>query len=305
MYSLKLENERKNIVDLNDGRNYVITSVSGLTPPSAALFTSKSPNRKGVRYNGSTLDERVIVITIKILGDVEVNRNALYEWVDTELYCKVYYKNGVKNVYCEGYVQDCPIELFTENEIVSVAVMCPDPYWKELQEISADIASVIRNFTFPFAIERKETVTYASPNPDKTPATATMSRGIPLSTIRESNTTDILNIGADTGVQITIKIGGDIKNIVLYDAVDTTRTFRINATFHEREVIVVDTDGSPKTCKLYKPDGTVENILRYVGANPTWFILKSGVNSFGFAVDDGNASDVDISIGYSNKYLGV
>lgn len=285
MFSFKLENESGNIVDINDGERYiVIPPVSGLNPPSAALFTSKSPNRKGSKYNGSTLDERNIVITIKILGDIEANRNALYAWVDTEQYCKVYYKNGVKSVFCEGYVQDCPIDLFTDNEVVSLAIVCPDPYWRDLQEISADISSIIKQFTFPFAID---------------------SAGTPFSTLRESNTASILNVGAETGMRIVIKSKSQISNIAIYDASDTARVFRINTTIQAGEVVIIDTDASPKTVKLYKVDGTTVNILRYVGANPTWFTLKRGVNTFGFSIGSGTASDVELSIGYTNKFLGV
>lgn len=284
MFSFKLENESGNIVDINDGIKYIVTAASGLNPPSAALFTSKSPNRKGSKYNGATLDERNIVITIKILGDIEANRNALYSWVDTEQYCKVYYKNGVKNVFCEGYVQDCPIDLFTDNEVVSVAIVCPDPYWRDLQEISADISSVIKQFTFHFAID---------------------SAGIPFSTLRESNTTSILNAGAETGIRIFVKSKSEIANLVIYDAKDTTKVFRINTKIQSGEVVVIDTDASPKTCKLYKIDGTVENILRLVGENPTWFTLKRGINTFGYSLGKGEESDVEISIGYTNKFLGV
>ena len=285
MFSLRLENESGNIVDINDGEKYiVIPPVSGLNPPSAALFTSKSPNRKGSKYNGSTLDERNIVITIKILGDIEANRNALYAWVDTEQYCKVYYKNGVKSVFCEGYVQDCPIDLFTDNEVVSVAIVCPDPYWRDLQEISADISSVMKQFTFPFAID---------------------SAGIPFSTLRDTTITSIMNAGAETGVRIVIKSKSDISNFAIFDAKDTTRIFRINTTIRAGEVVIIDTDASPKSVKLYKVDGTVENILRHVGANPTWFTLKRGVNYFGFSLGSGIESDVEISIGYTNKFLGV
>jgi hypothetical protein len=305
MFSFRLENESGNIVDINDGAKYIVTAASGLNPPSAALFTSKSPNRKGSKYNGSTLDERNIVITIKILGDIEANRNALYAWVDTEQYCKVYYKNGIKSVFCEGYVQDCPIELFTDNEVINLAVVCPDPYWRELQEIRADISAVIKQFTFPFAIEHKETVSYSSPNPDNSNATAKRNKGIPLSTLRATNYTTLLNTGAETGVKITIKTKSEISNITIFDARDTTRVFRINTTLQAGEIIVIDTDASPKSCKLYRVNGTIDNIMRYVGANPTWFTLKKGVNAFGFLLGSGSSGGVDISIGYTNKYLGV
>lgn len=284
MYSLRLENESSNIIDINDGKKYVVLSASGLNPPSASIYTSKSPNRKGVKYNGSTLDERNIVITIKILGDVEVNRNNLYSWIETEQYCKIHYKNGVKSVYCEGHIQDCDIDFFTDNEVIYLAIICENPYWKDLQEIAAEISSITKQFTFPFAID---------------------SAGVPFSTIKESNTTSVLNIGAETGIRITIKCIGSVKNLAIFDARDTTRVFRINMTLEENWTVVIDTESSPKTCKLYKPDGTVENILKSVGANPTWFTLKKGINAFGFRTDDGTEENAEITIGYTHKYSGV
>lgn len=282
MFSLKLENESANIVDINDGVKYVVLSASGLNPPPASIYTAKSPNRKGVKYNGSTLDERNIVIQIKILGDIEENRNALYEWVDTEQYCKVHYQNGIKDVYCEGHVQDCEIDLFTDNEVIDLAIICENPYWNELQEISKDISNVLKQFVFPFAIS---------------------AAGVPFSTVLTNNTTNIVNVGAETGVIITIKSNGEVKNLVIFDAKDTTRVFRLNMTIQNGHIVVIDTEASPKTCRLYKPDGTVENILKYVGATPTWFTLKKGINSFGFLAD--NLTDVEMTIGYHNKYLGV
>lgn len=283
MFEFKLENESGNIVDLNDGEKYVVLSVSGLNPPTASIFTAKSPNRKGVKYNGSTLNERNIVATIKILGDVEKNRNDLYEWTDTEQYTKIYYRNGTKNVYCEGHIQDCEIDMFTDNEVVNIAIICENPYWKDLQEISAEISALLKQFVFPFAIN---------------------SAGIPFSTIREDNTTNIFNVGAETGVTITVKCNGAVENLLIYDANDTTKLFKINYTFVENTVIVIDTEKSPKTVKATNPDGTEINLLKYVGFNPTWFTLKKGNNLFGFTADSGSAN-VEMTIGFRNKFLGV
>lgn len=304
MFSLRLENESGNVVDLNDGERYLVLSVSGLTPPSASIFTSKSPNRKGAKYNGSTLNERNIVVTVKILGDVEENRNALYSWVDTEQYAKVYYENGAKNVFCEGYVQDCEVELFTDNEVASIAILCPDPYWSDIQTIVADLSTLLKQFTFPFAIAHDRTVEYSSPNPDGTAAEATMNEGIPLSTIRDDNTTNVFNGGAETGVVITINCKEDLKNLLFFDANDTARRIKINYTVPAGGIITIDTNGSPKTCKATMTDGSVVNLMKYIAANPTWFILKKGHNAFGFTADSGVA-EAEVSLGFTNKYLGV
>lgn len=283
MFELKLENVNANVVNINDGVNYLVLGCSGLTPPSASIFMGKSPNRKGGKYNGSTLNERNIVLQIKVLGDIEKNRNALYEWIDTEQYCKVYYRNETKNVYCEGHIQDCDTDFFVDNEIIGVAIVCDDPYWKDLQTISAEISALLKQFTFPFAID---------------------SAGIPFSTMRESNTTTIINSGTETGVKITLICNGEIKNFVLFDAKDSTKHFAINTTLHDGWIVTIDTDGSPKKCTAMNQDGTTVNLLKYVGNNPTWFTLKKGYNIFGFTADSG-LNDVEVIFSYENKYLGV
>lgn len=282
MFELLLENSDGKVVNLNDGVNYVVVEFEGFDPPSASLYTSKSPNRKGSKKNGSTLGERPLIFQIKILGDVEENRNALYEWTDTETELKIYYKNGVKNVYCVGTVTDCGTPVCTDNEIMTVAITCPDPYLKDLKDIATEISNLLKQFTFPFAIDAD---------------------GIPFSTLRESNNTNVFNAGAETGVVMLVKALGGVSNITIYDANDATRVFSINYALNEGEIVEIDTERSPHTVKLIRTDGTVENILRYVGFNPTWFRLKKGVNVFGYTAS--NTGNVEVIFSFTNKYLGA
>ena len=283
LFSLKLENSSGNIVNLHDEINYSVVEITGLNPPPASLFLGKSPNRKGAKKNGSTLDERNLVIRIRVHGDVEYNRNALYSWVDTEQELKIYYQNGAKNVYCEGTVTDCDFSLFTESQIISVAITCPDSYLKELNAIITEISALLKQFTIPFAID---------------------AGGVPFSTIRENNTTNIFNSGAETGVKITIKCNGNVENLSIFDANDMTRIFTIKTKLLKDWFVIIDTESSPKTVKLYKPDGTVENLMKRLAASPTWFTLKKGNNLFGYLADSGIA-DAEITFAYENKYLGV
>lgn len=282
MFGLLFENADGNIVDINDGVNYEVIEFDGFSPPPASLYTSKSPNRKGSKKNGSTLDERSLVIQIKLYGDIEANRNALYAWIDTESEIKVYYQNGVKNVYCEGTVTDCSIPVCTDNEVVTVAITCTDPYLKDLQEIATEISNLLKQFIFPFAID---------------------ANGIPFSTIREDNKTNVFNAGAETGVLIRIKALGTVSGIALYNANDATQIFRINLTLQKDEIIEIDTGRSPRTVKLVRTDGSVENILKYVGHNPTWFQLKKGNNLFAFTSSDNNS--VEVTFTFTTKYLGA
>lgn len=313
MFELKLENSDGSIVNLNDGIRYEVITASGLNPPSASIFTSKSPNRKGLRYNGSTLNERVVVIQIKLHGNIEESRNALYEWVDPEQYAKIHYRNDTKRVYCEGHIEVCEVDPFTDNEIVNVEILCENPYWKDIYDMSVDIAKVLRQFTFPFSIEYSSDVEVTSKNlyilDDGTEeyreeTTVSMSKGVPFSTIKDDSITNVFNGGAETGMQFVIMCIEAINSLLIFDANDTTKQFKITYPFEAGWQIIIDTEGSPKTCKAVKPDGTVLNVLRYVGINPTWFSLKKGNNKFGYLADDG-AADVEMSIRFTNKYLGI
>ncbi len=249
MFTLRLENESGNIVNINDGMAYEVLNVSGLNPPSASLFTRKSPNKKGSKYNGSTLDERFVIIDIKLLGDVEENRNALYPWCESEQYVKIYYSNGVKNIYCEGYVTDCDVNPFTDNEVVTLSVTCADPHLKDMQAIEADISIYLREFTFPFSINFERVVEYMSPNDDGSVSTAYRNEGIPFSTIRDNNITSIVNIGAETGVQIYVVCNEEVENLTVFDGSDISKKFMIKYKFPAKTTIEIDTEASPKTVR--------------------------------------------------------
>lgn len=285
LYSLKLENANNQIVDLNDNVNYVVLDCKGLNPPKADLFTSTSPNRKGSRYNGSSLNERSIELTIKLLGDVEASRNALYEFLDSELYTKIYYENNIKQVYCEGYVEEHEFDLFTSNELVNVSITCCDPYLKSIQTIQLDISSLLHQFTFPFSIDNV---------------------GIPFSTIKENNETSFYNQGSETGFKIQVVFKNTITKLEIYNVLNKNELMTINHTFNKGEVLVIDTDKSPKTITLIKSLDESENILKDLTETSTWLKLKKGANKFGYRVNiEENEEDVDVDFIFNIKYLGV
>lgn len=283
MFEFKLENSLNEVVNLNDNNNYIVVGATGLTPPRATIYTSSSANKKGSKYNGSTIEERSLNLTIKLLGDIEANRNNLYKWIDSEQYVKVYYRNGVKNVYCEGYVEIPNLELFTENEIVELEILCPNPYWKDLQDVVVDISVLLKQFTFPFSIV----------NP------------IPFSTIKDDGVTKVFNSGNETGMIIRAVFKRAITNFIFEDAIDSTKKigFKSTFTFNKDDTLIINTEDSPKTIKRISSDGAVENILKYVDGKPYWFQLKKGYNSFTYT--SSNNSGVEVTISFTNKYLGV
>jgi hypothetical protein len=305
VFDVYLENEQGSIVNINDTIRYEVIGISGLNPPSATLYASKSPNRKGAKYNGSSLDVRNIVIDIKILGDIESNRNYLYSWVDSESYCKIRFKNTLKNVYCEGYVVECPIDMFTDNEVVSVAIQCPDSYFKDLQAISTEIAKYSKQFSFPFSIEQKEVMEYTTTLPDgETVVKGTFNRGIPFSTIKGDVVTKVFNSGVLTGMVIEVVCKGTVENLEIYDGEFVHSKLQFKYKFPGGSTIVIDTESSPKKARATLPDGTIVNLMKHIVGTPTWLTLKKGENSIGHR-SDSDYSTYTLTVKHTNKYLGI
>ena len=94
MYILKVENITNNVLTLTQRESdFQVLQIDGLNPPNAQINRSTVAGLDGSKFNSSKLNERNIVITIKLNGDIEKNRLYLYSFFNTKRWCKIYYKN--------------------------------------------------------------------------------------------------------------------------------------------------------------------------------------------------------------------
>ena len=153
MFSLKVENAKGAILELtNDETNFQVTNVEGLTPPNATINTSDFANGDGSSFNSSKIPNREIVITVYINGDVQTNRLTLYQYFRNKNWCKIYYTDDQRDVYIEGYVQAFEAPIFTQKQVAQISILCPDPYFKDIETIIQSISKALKKFTFPFSI---------------------------------------------------------------------------------------------------------------------------------------------------------
>ena len=254
-YKLTLKNEAGQIVDINDGKNYQVLSCKGLTPPTAELFLSKSPNRKGAKFNGSVLNERTIEIDIKMLGDVEQSRNALYSWASPEEKLRINYSNTLKNVYCEGNVESASVELFNDNQVMTLVIVCGDPYLKNVNTIVQEITKYEYRFKFPFAIDKN---------------------GEAFSTIKDRIATSFNYNGVSGGFEIQIIFHGTVNGITIVNLKNGSY-FTLNKQFIMGDAISINSLSTPKKV-VNKTTG--ENLLKYMSPGSEWLKLSTGENMF-------------------------
>ena len=285
MYSLKIENTNGEIFELtHDFSNYYVTDVSGLTPPATTINTAKAGIIDGTFFNSASVEERNIVISLTINGDIEANRQKLYRIFPRKTACTVYFKNANRDVKIQGYVETIEADLFSKREKAQISIICPRPYFEDLATIYAELAATLAMFEFPFAIEED--------NP------------IPFSEATDYPIAEIMNEGdAEAGCIISIEVNDTIQGIKIINT-STQQFFYLDSAFVDHDKITISTI-SGQMGVTRERGGTKTNILNYVGANSTWLRLAPGVNYFTYTIDDGDTEDVEIAFEATTLYGGV
>lgn len=282
MFEVTIENKRGNAISFYQNDKYAITSITGLGPPDANINTVNVGSFDGERFNSSKLTMRNIVMNIAILGDVETNRIALYKVFKSKEWIKFNYKNGLRNVFIEGYIESAPIDLFTQNQEIQISILCPDPYFKNAEEIIEDMNLIINTFYFPFAIEDS---------------------GITFSKYDEILEKTIVNEGdVAEGITIELRAIGVVKNPKIFNR-DTTEFFGLNITMQEGDLITVSTIKGAKTVYLLR-NGENINIFNNIMKDITWLQLEPGDNVFTYEAETGTEY-LNILFRHTDNFEGV
>lgn len=284
MFTLEIENTTNNKITLTqDEQNYQIVSVTGLEPPKANVYTNVIANMDGAKYKSSKMDMRNVVITVKINNDVELNRQNLFSFFRSGQWCKIYFSNTNRSVYCEGYVETISVPLFVKDERMQISIVCPNPYWKSLEEIVDDISKVYSNFEFPFAIGEE----------GKEFSVIDLYREVTILNQSEIEGGMILTLQAQTD---------DVENPTIYDS-DTGQFIKLNITLNEGDIVIINTNKGEKSVTLIV-DGIKTNAINYFATSSTWLQLKLGLNHFTYNADS-NVEFLKVTLAHNILYEGV
>lgn len=287
MFEAKLENSRGNMITLtgNEGA-YQILSITGLNPPSAKLNTTAVAGMDGDIFNSARLNTRNIVITAKINGDVEENRQNLYRHCPTKEKVRFFFKNNSRDVYIDGYVENVECDLFTNDERMQISIICPRSYFMDMASSQVNGSSVHSLFTFPFTINN------GSP--------------IPISEYMLDNVIDLYNDSEnEVGTVIDIDVVSDISSILIRNT-GTGETFALTHAFEAGDHITIDTIKGQKSVTLLR-DGVYTNLFSAMQRGSVFFQLQTGDNFFAYVVDGdaSNNGDIMVMFTYRKIFRGV
>ena len=265
MYNLKIENTAGQILNLSSERNIVITGIDGLAPPAATIVTNNIVMYDGSRFNSARVNQRNIVIRMRLVKDVAETRILLYKYFKIKQWCKIYFSNGLRDVYCEGYVETFENDRFALNNEIQISIICPSPWFKELDEITFNMAFSLSMFEFPFSIEES----------------------IEFSVLHENLLTTITNSGdVETGVLLELSASSEVVNPRIFNA-DTREMIGLNFTMQNGDLIRISTFKGSKYVKLFRK-GVESNIINHIMDSPDWFQLPVGDTNFTYDCTSGS-----------------
>lgn len=282
MFELSVENNRGEALNLSTSPDYTVYKITGLNPPKVTVNSSTNATTDGSNINAVRIENRNIVIYMTIEGDIEANRINLYKYFPIKKTVKLYFKNGTRNVYIEGTVELIECDLFSNKQIAQISLICPKPYFKDVESLISNFGDVTALFEFPFSIAEA---------------------GTEISELSTNQRKSIINAGdVTTGVIISLFAVGTVVNPVLYDVLKNEQ-MALNFTMQASDEIVINTNVGEKSITLIR-NGVSTNALGYMTPNSDWFTLESGDNLFTYEATSGS-SNLQIKFTNSVLYGGV
>lgn len=218
-----------------------------------------------------------------IEGEIEANRINLYKYFPPKRNVALYFKNETRDVFIEGMVELIECDLFTNRQIAQISIICPKPFFRDVEEFNTYFSDVSAKFEFPFSIAKE---------------------GIEFSSISTNVRKTIINSGdVESGIVIELfAAGGAVFRPVIYNVFEKTH-IKLNYYMDQGDLIRINTNAGEKAIDLIK-DGVVTNLLGYLDMGSTWLTLKSGDNVFTYDCESGG-SNLQIAFKSTLLYSGV
>lgn len=284
MYEVILENAQGNQLAFAQNSPFTITDIQGLNPPAADINTSEMALIDGAKYNSAKLNMRTINIAFAIEYQAAKNRVELYKVLRSKQPIRFYYNGQYRNVLIDAYIQSINIDYFDMKQIVTCAILCPEPYFKEAQEVVDELLNIIDNFHFPFSSTADPEIVFGYISNDV---------GITI-----ENEGDV-----ECGLIISLNARNAVSNPKIFNYV-TGDYFGITYNLQASDLVVIDTRKGHKSVVLHRGGQTI-NLFNYIDQDSTWLQLSPDGDTFVYTVDTGSAAELAVTFTHNNLYEGV
>ena len=171
-------------------------------------------------------------------------------------------------------------DLFQNRETIQVSIICPRPYWQDLNTVYTELSQTLAGFEFPFCITEP----------------------IPISEYTEYPVATVINSGdVISGLVIHGSVTGAVSGLMIYNST-SGQYIGFDYAFQSGDEITVNTLSGSLSARLLRPGQTI-NLMQYLASGSKWLKLALGENNFTFTAD--GAEDIKITLETVSLYGGV
>lgn len=274
-----------------------IISIEGLGSSKGMINTIGGPTYAGTNLNSKKVEQRNIVITLvnNFTGeDGSDVRELLYKYfsVTDEIIFGVV--SDRRNANIAAVVETDPLRMFAKNENTEISLICPKPYFVDVEETLVQFSGTVSGFSFPFS--------------NRSISANKINFGKELGYIER-----VVNYKGDVSTGISIKlhtIGPVSGTIHLYNVtynkiftIDLDAVEEISGPIEFGDDIYINTRVGQKSMILER-GGITYDILNARGIFTDWLRLYPGLNALSYKVDSGS-DNLELEIRYNALYEGI
>lgn len=282
------ENDIEVEFNYNEDADFFLVSLEGVYSVSNNVVTSENTMTDGSTYQGSTTKQRNIVITAFIDGDYQKRRDLLYKCFKPKSTGSFTYIEGDEKRTIDYKVEEIDIAETGVIRNVVISLICPDPFFKDLNDIIVTMAGWKRSFSWPHEFKA-----------EKEPFGERIAEII--KTVENDSAAD------NIGIEILMQASGAVTNPALYH-VEQDEHIKVGTADHALqlaagEAVKITTGTNNKNVYLIS-NGQETKINEYLDEDSEFIQLTSGSNTFKYDADAG-INYLNVTISYRFRYLGV
>ncbi|WP_207706210.1 phage tail domain-containing protein [Clostridium sp. HBUAS56017] len=280
------EINNKKLLEISSNSEYKLLEVEGLESSEYDVNITNNSQFDGGLVESKRISSRSIVFSAEYTGngDLSLEREELISFFNPK-------KTGTLIVSCGNGERkiDYEVESFKIKQAniydplsFSVTLICPDPYFKDINVTEKVIAVWTGGLSFEFSL--------------------------PLSfKTRNANNGGVISeeviVGGHVETPLEIEFKGPAVNPTVKNAT-TGELITVNQKINENEILYISTAYGNKKVKILGR-GEPINAFNYIDLKSTFFNLIPGKNIIQYSNTDETLTEQNVSIKFTNKYLGV
>lgn len=260
--------------------------VRGLSDATNEIYTQRGLGQYGATVTGYQLKSRIIEIqgSFKPIDKNTVSflRQNLNNVLSPEETLEVTYDLSGNQRKISGITQEVKFDSGNIYYDFYIAILCPDPLWRDPMETSTPIVSWEGAFEFPVEI----------------------TSDWEIGRLNKQAEVNVINRGDVTcGCRIVFYATASLTNPSLKNT-ETEEYIKLKVSLSKGDKLEVTTHYRNKTAYITRANGEKENAIQYLDPSSTFLQLEIGDNLFSYNADSGK-SNLEITIYHDNLYRGV